>query len=82
MRADAVAASGLESDTSKTRTCEAKKDLERGTNSTESNLVAKGFRDSLILEFVLEFWLLDGSSFGLSQCLEFCKLSLVSNLEY
>ena len=46
MRADAVAASGLESDTSKTRTCEAKKDLERGTNSVESNLVAIGFRDS------------------------------------
>ena len=46
MRADAVAASGLESDTSKTGTCEAKKDLERGTNSIESNLVAIGFRDS------------------------------------
>ena len=46
MRADAVAASGLESDTSKTRTWEAKKDLLRGTNSVESNLVAKGFRDS------------------------------------
>ena len=46
MRADAVVASGLESDTSKTRTCEAKKDLERGTNSVESNLVAIGFRDS------------------------------------
>ena len=46
MRADAVAASGLESDTSKTRSCEAKKDLERGKNSIESNLVAVGFRDS------------------------------------
>ena len=46
MRADAVAASGLESDTSKTRICEAKKDLERGTNSVELNLVAIGFRDS------------------------------------
>ena len=46
MRADAVAASGLESDTSKTRICEAKKDLERGTGSVESNLVAIGFRDS------------------------------------
>ena len=46
MRADAVAASGLESDTSKTQNCEAKKDLERGTNSVESNLVAIGFRDS------------------------------------
>ena len=46
MRADAVAASGLESDTSKTRICEAKKDLERGTNSVELNLVAIVFRDS------------------------------------
>ena len=46
MRADAVAASGLESDTSKTRICEAKKDLVRGTNSIESNLVAIGFSDS------------------------------------
>ena len=46
MRTSSVAASGLESDTSKTRNCEAKKDLERGTNSIESNLVATGFRDS------------------------------------
>ena len=45
-RTSSVAASGLESDTSKTRTCEAKKDLKRGTNSIESNLVAIGFRDS------------------------------------
>ena len=37
---------GFESDTWKTRICEAKKDLERGTNSIESNLVAIGFRDS------------------------------------
>ena len=37
---------GFESDTSKTQICEAKKDLERSTNSKESNLVAIGFRDS------------------------------------
>ena len=80
MRADAVSASGLESDTSKTRICKAKKDLERGTNSKESNQVALGFRYSQILEFVLVFWLLDSSSFGFSQCFEFCNISLVSTL--
>ena len=59
MRADAVAASGLESDTSKTRICEAKKDLERGTNSVESNLVAIGFRfiDSRICTRILAHWI-------------------------
>ena len=36
----------FESDTSKIRIGEAKKDLERGTKSIESNLVAIGFRDS------------------------------------
>ena len=75
MRADAVAASGLESDTSKTRICEAKKDLERGTNSIESNQVALGFRYSQILEFVLVFWFLDSSSFWLPSVSNFATLA-------
>ena len=75
MRADAVVASRLESDTSKTRICEAKKDLERGTNSIESNQVALGFRYSQILEFVLVFWLLDSSSFWLPSVSNFATLA-------